>query len=109
MRWGLRGYSWGTLLEALVTEGLADHFAVELMGSPVPPWCMLFPETELPAYVELARPELDDPAFDYDEWFRRDGTGYTLGYYIVAQYLASHPGSSAASLVGADAEAFRPD
>jgi uncharacterized protein YjaZ len=114
VRWQLRGYSWGTLLEAMVTEGLADHFAIELMGSPLPPWCTALPESEIEAYLDLARAELDDPGFDYDAWFFGTGsrlprwTGYTLGYRLVADYLGRHPGASAASLVGVPAEAFRP-
>jgi hypothetical protein len=103
-----------SLLETMVFEGLADHFAIELMGSPVPPWCTAFPPSENASYLDRARPELDNPRFDYQGWFfgvntdLPPWTGYTLGYRLVADYLAAHPGNTAASLVGAPASAFRP-
>jgi uncharacterized protein YjaZ len=115
VRWRLRGYSWGTLLEALVSEGLADHFAIELMGGPPPPWCTALAEEEVETYLDLARAELDNPGYDHDAWFFGSGsrlprwTGYTLGFRLVAGYLDRNPGASAASLVATPAEAFRPE
>lgn len=102
-----------TLLEALVFEGLADHFAIELLGTPLPPWCMAFPASQVDLYGQRARPELDD-FFDFSAWFFGIGTdlprwtGYTLGYLWVDDYLARHPGTTAAGLVHAPADAFRP-
>jgi uncharacterized protein YjaZ len=102
-----------TLLEGLVFEGLADHFAIELLGTPPPPWCMAFPEGEVETYLGRARPELDS-AFDFGAWFFGIGTdlprwtGYTLGFHVVGDYLSSHPGTSAAGLVHTPAAVFRP-
>lgn len=113
-RWQGIGYPYMTLLEAMVTEGLADHFAIELLGAPVPPWCDAFPESQTAQWLARARPELDSAGYDHPAWFFGRGTelpnfaGYTLGYRLVRDYLASQPGSSAASLVHAPAEAFRP-
>jgi hypothetical protein len=113
-RWQGIGYPYSTLLEALATEGLADHFAIGLTGSPIPPWCDAFPETQTEEYLDRALPELD-AAYDHGAWFFGRGpelpnwTGYTLGFRLVGDYLTSHPGSSAAGLVHAPAEAFRPD
>jgi uncharacterized protein YjaZ len=111
-RW--RGPSpYGTLLEALVFEGLADRFALELLGGAPPPWIEAFPEQQTDAYIERARPELDQ-FFDFEAWFFGIGsdlprwTGYTLGYRLVGDYKAENPGSTAASLVHTPAEAFRP-
>lgn len=103
-----------TLLEALVFEGLADRFAVELMGAPVPPWCLAFPESETADYLALARPEFDDSGFNFGAWFFGIGTslprwtGYTLGFHLVGAYQA-RTGRSAAQLVHTPAEEFRPD
>lgn len=113
-RWQGIGYPYMTLLEAMVTEGLADHFAIELLGSPIPPWCDAFPESQTERWLARARPELDSTGYDHPAWFFGRGTelpvfaGYTLGYRLVRDYLASHPGSSAAGLVHAPAEIFRP-
>ncbi|REJ85725.1 MAG: hypothetical protein DWQ36_22690 [Acidobacteria bacterium] len=101
-----------TLLEALVFEGLADHFALDLVGGPVPPWIDAFPESQDALYLARAEPELD-AAFDFGRWFFGFGdlprwTGYTLGFRLVGDYIAAHPGSSAASLVHARADVFRP-
>lgn len=115
VRWQGLGYSYGTLLEALATEGLADHFAVELLGAPIPPWSDAFAESRTAFYLARARPELDSP-YDHPAWFlgARPAdlprwTGYTLGFRLVRDYLESHSGATAAGLVHAPAEAFRPD
>jgi len=43
---GVRGH---TLIDALVHEGLADHFAIQLTGVPAPPWAVaLTPERQRP-------------------------------------------------------------
>lgn len=113
IRW--RGPGYGvTLLEAMVSEGLADHFAVELLGAPIPPWSRALSESSLQRYLDLAWLELDSPTFDFGRWFFGTGelpawTGYSLGFRLVEDYLASHPGSTAAGLVHTSAQAFRPD
>jgi len=114
-RWQGIGYPYSTLLEALATEGLADHFGIDLTGSPIPPWCDAFPENQTEEYVARARAELDSPTYDHAAWFFGRGAelpnwvGYTLGFRLVGDYLAGHPGSSAAGLVHTPADAFRPD
>lgn len=107
--------SGGTLLEALVSEGLADRFAIELLGSPVPPWCEAFPEDQNDHYLARAFPLLDSTDYGHLAWFFGVGTdlprwtGYTLGFRLVSAYQARHPGRSAAQLVHAPASQFRPE
>ncbi len=102
-----------TLLETLVFEGLADHFAVELLGTPLQPWSQAFPESETGFYLGLARPDFDSATFDYQGWFfgadprLPHWAGYTLGFRIVDDYQA-RTGRSAAQFVNTPAEAFRP-
>jgi uncharacterized protein YjaZ len=112
-RWRGPGYG-RTLLEAMVSEGLADRFAVELLGSAAPPWSEAFPRSQNSAFLELARPEMDSTAYDHDRWFFGASappprwTGYTLGYRLVEAYQAAHPGATAAQLVNVPAAQFRP-
>lgn len=112
VRWRSPG-PYGTLLDALVFEGMADVFAVESLGADLQPWSDALSPTEIDRYLEEARPELDNPAFDFNEWFlgSRDlprWTGYSLGFYLVESYLARNPGRSAADLVHEPSESFRP-
>jgi hypothetical protein len=111
----IRGPGCGTTLpEAMVSEGLADHFSIDLLGSPIPPWSSALSEDQVAIYLNRARAELDSMSFDFDAWFFGVGiefprwTGYTLGFRIVDEYLASHPGSTPAGLVNTPADAFRP-
>jgi uncharacterized protein YjaZ len=114
VRWRGPGYG-RTLLEALISEGLADRFAVELLGVPPQPWSDAFPRERGELLLALARPELEAPSYDHSRWFFvGDATlprwaGYTLGYRLVEAYIARNPGSSAAGLVHTPAGAFRPE
>jgi Predicted Zn-dependent protease (DUF2268) len=113
-RWRSVGYG-NTLLEAMVSEGLADHFAIQLLAAAVPPWCEAFDRAATAGYLDRARPEFDSTAYSHARWFFDAGvpelprwTAYTLGYRLVESYLAAHPGATAASLVDASAQGFRP-
>lgn len=114
VRWRGPGYG-TTLLENMVSEGLADHFAIELLGGSIRPWSNAFPRDQTDDYLARALPELDSTTFDFRAWFFGIGSelppwvGYTLGYRLVEGYKAANPGRSAASLVDTSAEAFRPD
>lgn len=111
-----RGPGYGsTLFESMISEGLADHFSVELLGVPVPPWSMAFSAEDVPVYEARARPLFDSTSFDFEAWFFGVGSdlpawvGYTLGYRYVAAYQSANPEESAARLVRTPADAFRPD
>ena len=110
-----RGPGYGpTLLAAMVSEGLADQFSLELYGGAPPPWITELHGAELDLWLENAREEFDSTTYDHDAWFF-GGTaiprwaGYAIGHRLVADYQAAHPGESAADLVNTSAEAFRPD
>lgn len=113
VRWRSPG-PYGTLLDAFVFEGMADHFAVQLLGADPPPWSEALSQDDIDRYLVQANPELDSLGFDFEAWFfgTREfprWTGYTLGYFLVGDYLARHPEHSAASLVHEPSETFRPD
>lgn len=109
-RWDGPGYG-KTLGDALTSEGLAGHFAQELYGAPPEPWeCV--PITVLRAHVADAAKAWEQVDYDHSAWFFGTGPlprwlGYSLGYQIVARYLAAHTAASASSLVHAKAEEFR--
>ena len=110
-RWRGPGYG-STLLEAMVSEGLADHFSIDLLGVAVPPWSQAFPEARHAEYLALAAPHFD-AVVNHGVWFFGASgepprwTGYTLGYRLVADYRA-RTGLSAAQLVNTPAGVFRP-
>jgi len=109
-----RGPGYGNrLLQAMVSEGMADHFALELFGRPPPPWAVVLSEEEIPIWIENARPEFDSKRYSHSVWFFGTGwvprwTGYTVGFELIGRYKEVNPGSSAATLVTADADLFRP-
>lgn len=111
-----RGTGYGaTLLEAMVSEGLADQFAAELFGQPLPPWTGALQDSEIESWLARARSEFDTVGYDHAAWFFGSTlaiprwTGYTLGFRLVSDYRAGHGSASAAALVHTPANAFRPD
>jgi GNAT superfamily N-acetyltransferase len=106
-RWRGPGYG-TTLLEALVSEGLAQQYEAGVRG-------------EVPIYAHSAHPldtlwaqaqaELDTPGYDHAAWFFGTGeqprwAGYALGYELVRRGLAML-GGDAVSHAETLAEAFR--
>ena len=104
-----------TLLQAMVSEGLADHYAAELTGRPLPPWVLALSGDEIDEWIERARPEFDSTGYDHSAWFFGRGAaipvwaGYAIGFRLVSDYQAAHSGATAASLVNLGADSFRPD
>jgi uncharacterized protein YjaZ len=101
------------LFEALITEGLAEHFALELLGAKNP-WSHAFPREDTATFLALAQPEFDSTTYNHPRWFfGRDPalprwTGYTLGFRLVEVYKEQHPGATAVTLVHMPARVFRP-
>lgn len=106
------GYG-GTLLEAMVSEGLADRFSMELLEIGERPWSTALSTTALAQWLDQARSQFDSRTYNHADWFFGSGsiplwTGYSIGYRLVSDYLTAHPPESAASLVAAPAATFRP-
>lgn len=103
-----------TLLEALVFEGLADHFAMEATGrQQLSSYSCALTLAQKKIFLKKASEEWNMPTYNHGEWFFGSTpkviprwTGYTLGYDLVATYLQSHPGTLASKLVCADASLF---
>lgn len=106
------GYG-STLLQAAVSEGLADHFSIEISGSPPPPWATGLTPDELDRWIPEAVARATGP-YDHSAWFYGTGleiprwTGYAVGYELVRRYLAENPGARASGLVGEPATSFIP-
>ena len=113
LRWRGPGYG-RTLFEALITEGLADHFTLELLNGVPSPWSDAFPRDDTAKYLDLALAELDTKDYNHARWFFRGDhilprwTGYTVGFRLVEAYKAHHPGATATTLVHTPARVFRP-
>jgi hypothetical protein len=110
-----------TLLECMMTEGLADHFMIEVLGGEPQAWSRALTEKEIQQYMMKVKPilrirhewtqEFNEKYFFPWMLFGRKGddpiprwTGYTLGWRMVENYLKKHPEARASSLVFASAE-----
>ena len=103
------------LLGAMVSEGLADHFAIEVSGAPPPPWSVALTEDELARWSESAETHWFDTTYDHGIWFFGTSAtvprwaGYSIGFRMVGTYLTGDPDRSASGLHDAPRRAFIPD
>ena len=109
-RWQGPGYG-QTLLEGLVSEGLAQLNELDERGGQPPPYARA--EVDLDALWVRALPLLDRTDHSFEAWFygsEADGltrwSGYSLGYELVRRHLA-RVGRDAAGHVHTSAGAFR--
>ena len=100
-----------TLLDALVAEGLADVFAMQIHRDTRPPWTdALAPDVERSLWPRVHRRFAVSDTTEIRRILFGDNdriplwTGYTIGYHIVKRYLESVPGTQPASLVGLPAK-----
>jgi hypothetical protein len=110
-----------TVLECMITEGLADHFMVQVLKCEQPVWSRALSEEEIRQNLLKAKPILFEKHKSWNDeftqkffapWmFGRKGddpipgwTGYSLGWRIVDNYLKAHPEIQASSLVWTPAE-----
>lgn len=108
IRWPGPGYG-RSLGEVLVSEGLAGHVVLQVMGGQPDPCDSVRPAQGVmrQAMNEWARRD-----YDHGRWFGGKGdlrrwTGNSLGHRILTEHLAQNPGESALSLATASPEPFR--
>lgn len=96
-----------TLLEAIVSEGLAQHYEASWRGE-APPYAR---GTNLDPLWVRAQTDLSGP-YDHRAWFFGDAArdlprwgGYALGYELVRRHM-NRTGGNAVGLAHAPAEAF---
>lgn len=102
-----------TLLEALVSEGLADHFDIEINDSKPRPWSVALSEEDTTALLEKASFEFDNETYDHAAWFFGSidqgiprWAGYSLGFTLVESYMRK-TAKTASELVNTPAELFK--
>jgi uncharacterized protein YjaZ len=98
------------LLGAIISEGLACHFAVEVCNIDPPEYCVAYSEGMIKEWISYAEKVWFDDQYDYYDWFvgrvKPKHIGYALGYYLVGEYFDHHPGETASSLYATPAESF---
>ncbi|MDO5647786.1 DUF2268 domain-containing putative Zn-dependent protease [Paracoccus sp. (in: a-proteobacteria)] len=109
IRWDGPGY--GTSLgEALVSEGLAGHFVLQILGGTPDPWDAVRPASGLAraAQSEWARRDYDHARWFFGRGDLRKWAGYGLGHRLVAEHLTQSPDATAATLAHSAADSFQP-
>lgn len=91
------------LLDQLITEGLASAFDVQVQPTLRLPWSHALSAHQEREMWNQARRMLQQTDL-YDQWFYGGGgvpqwTAFQIGYHIVSDYISTHPGTTAASLV----------
>lgn len=109
-RWAGPGYG-STLGEALVSEGLAGHFSLELFGGEPEPWESLKSDTFQP-YAPQMHDNWHRTDYDHNAWFFGAGDlprwlGYTAGFNLISRYLAASPQLKASMLANINAEELK--
>lgn len=112
LRWKSIGYG-KTLLEALVTEGLADHFELEVFNGKPELHDVVLSDSQRQNLLNRARTEFKNSYYSHDDWFFGSKhrkipkwTGYALGFSIVGKYLQAHPHQRPSQLVKTPAKNF---
>ncbi len=100
------------LLETLITEGLADHFDIEVNGGLPRPWSIAVQGEALERMNRLAASEYYNESYNHFAWFfgAKDlgiprWTGYSLGFDLVGEHI-SRTGKKASELVSIGASVF---
>lgn len=108
-RLGSLDNAYQTLLDNMVTDGLADNFAEHMTGGQIDWGISPSEEAALwarfqPTVTQYANPDegsqmLGDPSQNIP-----NAAGYAIGDHIVALYLRRHPGATFDQLAGMDAQ-----
>lgn len=109
-RWAGPGYG-STLGEVIVSEGLAGHFSLELLGGEPELW-----ESLKSDIIQSYSPQLYEnwhrTDYDHNVWFFGTGDlprwlGYTAGFSLVSRYFAESPCLKASMLANINAEELK--
>lgn len=100
-----------TLGASFITEGLADHFVLEVFGPPALPWTTPFTKAEWRVLRSGLPPIRDDTRTYQPRWMFGDkaadiprSAGYRLGFALLGDYLAAHPEARPSRMAGMPAD-----
>lgn len=98
----------------MISEGLADHFSIEVYGIDPPIWSLALTGTDLEEWMDTASQTWLNTPYDHAAWFLGTSSsvprwaGYAIGYKIVKDYLEANPGVKPSDLFGEPALSFVP-
>lgn len=111
-RWQTIGYG-ETLLKAMISEGLADHFDMEINSTGPHLWDVVLNAGQIKKMMKRAKKEYNSKNYNHNEWFFGSKekkiprwTGYALGFNLVAEYLKKNPDKKPSQLYKLKAEEF---
>ncbi len=91
-RWQTTGYG-SSKLEVSVSEGLAEHFEIQMTGKSLEIWDTALSEKQLKKFVGAIKEDKSIDFYLYDWLFgnKEKGIahwcGYSVGFYLVSEYL----------------------
>ncbi len=88
-----------TLIEYIISEGLADHFEIEITGQKPQPWSIALSDEDLKKYINFALTHQKTKMNEYvdTKWFFGATeeiplfAGYSIGFSIIKKYLSENP------------------
>ncbi len=104
--------SYNTLFEALISEGLADNFDIEVNQTKPRPWSVALDDEKLIELKKRAEADFNNSNYNHSDWFfGRDDlgipkwAGYAIGFDIVKKHIEK-TGKKASELTTVKAEEF---
>jgi len=102
-----------TLGDFVIHEGLADHFAQEILGDGPYPWDQALQGEQLEHWVSYVLEHWEDADYVIPAWVGGSDeiprmAAYAVGYHLVEDYLAARPGLRTSQLMLEPATTFRP-
>lgn len=85
-----------TLIEAMLNEGLADHFEIEMFDGLPGEWDTAISNKKLGRLLDISKQFWEKTNYDHNKWFFGSNktipkwTGYSLGFCLVGKYLKKH-------------------
>lgn len=107
------GYG-NSLLEAVISEGLADHFSMEATNIQTPRWSKAIQGQQLQDFIETASETWNNSNYNHPKWFFGTTaevprwTGYSIGFELVKNYLETNDNSKPSNLHDEPANSFLP-
>jgi len=102
------------LLGAMISEGLADRFSIEVAEIDPPLWSVALSAEEIETWSVRAQSEWFNTRYDHSAWFFGVSppiprwAGYTIGFELTGAFLDENPSLRASGLFAEPATSFIP-